>query len=54
MSKGLINNIVKCVVSIFSLVFEMFACLPAELQQLLYFSLFAGVLITLFKMIRGG
>ena len=54
MSKGLINNIVKCVVSIFSLVFEIFACLPAELQQLLYFSLFAGVLITIFKMIRGG
>lgn len=54
MSKGLINNIVSCIVSIFSLVFEIFACLPAELQQLLYFSLFAGVLITIFKMIRGG
>lgn len=52
--KDLLSNIVKCINTIFSLVFEMFACLPVELQQLFYFSLFAGIVISIFKIIRGG
>ena len=52
--KDLLSNIVKCINTIFSLVFEMFACLPVELLQLFYFSLFAGIVISIFKIIRGG
>lgn len=51
--KGLLNNLVKCINSIFSLVFEMFSCLPSELQQLLYFSLFGGIVIMIFKILKG-
>ncbi len=53
MVKNFVGQFSKTIGSIFSLVFEVFSSLPSEVQQLFYFGLFGGIIILIYKILKG-